>query len=305
MKYYLKLQFTLLNRHIRAFGLPPWAGFFLGLLGFLGLSFYLFKRVDFAEYVYVAVALFLVLQHGNARRNGFLKTCYTPLAYRRIRLVENGLIALPFIAFLAFKQCFFGMGILATGAIIAFWIDVSRNFQLWLPTPFSRTPFEFLVGFRASILLILLAYFLTVMAWKVDNFNLGLFSLLLVFLLSLGYYGKPEDRFYVWIYKVGPKAFLRHKLQTALWHSSILAAPITLSLLVFYPENLWIILAVQLLGYLYLSCMVLAKYLNFPHQINLAQSIVIGISFTFPPLLLALIPFYYTKSLQKLKEVLA
>lgn len=305
MKYYLKLQFTLLNRHIRAFGLPPWAGYTLGFLGFVGLSFYLFKRVDFAVQIYVAIALSLVLQHGNARRNGFLKTCYTPLAYRNIRLLENTLIIAPFIAFLAFKQCYFGMGILAVGAISAVWMDVSKGLQWWFPTPFSRTPFEFLVGFRASILLVLLAYFLTVMAWKVDNFNLGLFSLLLLFLLSLGYYGKPEDRFYVWIYQVGPKAFLWHKLKSALWHSSILAAPVTLSLLLFYPENLWIVLAVQILGYLYLSCMVLAKYLNFPHQINLAQSIVIGISFAFPPLLLVLIPFFYHKSLQKLKEVLA
>lgn len=304
MQYYLQLQYKLLNRRLIDFGLPPWAGYSLACLGFLGGSVYLFLRVDFAPYIYGILALSIVLLHGNVRRNEFLKIGYPGIDYLKIRLLENLAIASPFIAFLCFKQHYLIAGLLLLGSIGAVWLNFSNRIQFTLPTPFSKTPFEFLVGFRSNFGLNLLACFLLIIALQVDNFNLGIFALLLVFLISLGYYGTPEAQFYVWIYQLDARRFLMHKLKTALLHSSILTLPIAVCLVAFYPENWWIILAVLLLGYLYLTCMVFAKYLNFPHKINLAQSIVIGMGFWFPPLLLGIIPFFYTKSLQKLKEIL-
>jgi hypothetical protein len=209
------------------------------------------------------------------------------------------------VAFLLVRQCWISAGILTLGALLAVMVNLTRNFNFTLPTPFYKTPFEFLLGFRKTFLLVFFAYFLTLMGILVDNFNLAVFSLLLVFLISLTFYSKPESRFYVWVYKVSARQFLFHKIRTALLHSSILALPVTISLLAVYKEFWWAILAVQVLGYLYLSCVMLAKYLNFPEEINLPQSIMLGIGLGIPPFLLWLIPFFYAKSLKKLKEVLA
>lgn len=304
MKYYFKLQYTLLNRHILDFGLSPWAGYLLGLLLFIGLSIFLFARIDLAEYVYGFLVLGILLNHGSVLRNDFIKSCYLRSTYLKIRLIENALIATPFLIFLGYKHCYVIAGGLAVGALIATFINFSRSLNYALPTPFYKIPFEFILGFRSTFVLILFAYFLTFMSIKVDNFSLGIFSILLVFLISLSFYSNLEDKFYVWVYNFSPKQFLLHKVKTALIHATILCLPATVSLLAFYPESWWAILAVQGLGYLYLSCIVLAKYLNFPHKLNLPQSIVIGLGLWFPPLLLGIIPFFYTKSVKKLKEVL-
>ncbi len=305
MKYYFRLQFTLLNRHIRDFGLPPLAGYPLALLGFVGLSFYLFTKTGIAEYIYLFISLALVLNTGSAQRNGFLKSCYSKPVYYKIRLLENGFIAAPFLVFLLFKQCYVTFGLLILGAGLAVFVNVGQVFKFSLPTPFYKHPFEFTVGFRRNFLFVFFAYFLTLMALAVDNFNLGIFSLLLVFLIALGFYANPEGPFFVWMHNRSSKEFLRYKVSVALFYSTLLCLPVTASLLLFYPQYWGAIAAVQGLGYLYLTCVVLAKYSNFPYKISLLQSILLGLGLWFPPLLLGIIPFFYSQSVKRLNEVLA
>ena len=305
MKYYFRLQYTLVNRHIKDFGLHPIAGYFLGVVGFAGLSFYLFHKTELAVYLYLAITLSLILQHGNARRNEFVKSCYSGQEYLQIRALENFLIAAPFLLFLLSKQCFWAAGSLALGAGLAVFLNVRQLFYFSLPTPFYKHPFEFLVGFRNTSLLVFFAYFLTVMSLMVDNFNLGLFSLMLLFLLSLSYYGNPEGSFFVWMHQRTSKAFLGYKVKIALRHVSLLSVPVLLTLLIFYSENWMVILAVQGLGYLYLTCMVLAKYANYPQQISLPQGILMAIGFVFPPLLIGIIPFFFSQSVKRLHSFLA
>ncbi|MBK7030860.1 MAG: hypothetical protein IPH45_17355 [Bacteroidales bacterium] len=52
----------------------------------------------------------------------------------------------------------------------------NSRWNFTIPTPFSKHPFEFAVGFRKTFLAWLFAYFLTIMAISVGNFNLGVFS---------------------------------------------------------------------------------------------------------------------------------
>jgi len=305
MKYYFRLQYTLVNRYIKDFGLHPLAGYLLGAAGFVGLSFYLFFKTELAVYLYPLIAIGLVLNHGNARRNEFLKSCYSRKDYLLIRAFENLLIAAPFLVFLAFKQLFLAAGGLGLGAGLAVFANTRQMFNLSLPTPFYKHPFEFIVGFRNTSLLVLFAYFLTLMSIWVDNFNLGLFSLLLLFLVSLSYYGSPEGSFFVWMHQRTPREFLFYKVKIALLHSSLLSLPVLISMLFFNAENWWIILGVQFLGYLFLLCMVLAKYSNYPQQISLPQGILLGIGLWFPPLLIGIIPFFYSQSVKRLNSILA
>ena len=80
-----------------------------------------------------------------------------------------------------------------------------------MPTPFSKNPFEFTTGFRRTLLIFPLAYALTVIAINVDNLNLGIFSILLIFLIVLSFYSKPEEEYYVWVHADTPKSFFEEE----------------------------------------------------------------------------------------------
>jgi hypothetical protein len=305
MRHYFKLQLTLINRHISDFGLRPALGYMLAFVLFIGLSLALFIKTSLAQYMYLLAAISFLLNLGERSRNEFLKSCFKEGEYRKLRLLENAFIALPFMFFLIYESCYLAALALAGCApILAFMqFKVVSNFTL--PTPFARWPFEFATGFRKTFYLHLFAYFLTLMAILVDNFNLGIFSLLVVFVVCLTYYAELEADYYIWIHAQKPKGFLWNKIKTALLYSSILTLPITGVLCGFYPHYFHIILAVQLLGYGYLSCFILAKYAAFPHPISLPQSILFAACFAMPPLLLLVIPYFYRQSTQKLNRILA
>ncbi len=56
-----------------------------------------------------------------------------------------------------------------------------------------------------------IAYVLAIIAVKVDNFNLGIFALVLIFLTIFGYYLKPENEYFIWVYNCTPTKFLIEK----------------------------------------------------------------------------------------------
>lgn len=304
MQFYFQLQFKMLNRQLKEFGLPPWAGYLLGTIAFLGISVMLFDKVAFAPYIYAALGLSYISRLSDSARNDFLKSCYSDKDYRLIRGLENTIVALPFLIFLLIKQEYLvSFGLLLISVVLAL-LNFGNKLNYTIPTPFYKHPFEFIVGFRKTFYLFILAGFLTFMAINVDNFNLGIFSLLLVFLTSLSFYTTPEQSYFVWIYALEPKAFLLEKIKSAILMSTIISLPIAICLMFFYPENLWIILAFQCLGYLYLVMVVLAKYTAFPGQMNVPQGILFALSIWFPPMLLAVIPIFYSKATKKLKAYL-
>jgi hypothetical protein len=86
--------------------------------------------------------------------------------------------------------------------------------------------------------------------------------------------------------------------------ATLLVLPILLSLLVFYPSDYTVILLFFVMGLLFLWTVILAKYSAYPGEMNLPEGITIAFSLYFPPLLLAMIPIFYTKSIRKLKHLL-
>lgn len=305
MLQYFTLQHTLISRHINEFGLHPIIGQILGILAFIGLSFFLFYKTSFAQYVYLLMAISALLNLSERNRNDFLKTCFNQHDYPKIRLAENMAMSLPFIAFLVFNHCYLAAGALAVAGISLAMVNLGFSGGFTIPTPFFKWPYEFTVGFRKTFILHLAAYILTAIGIGVANFNLGIFSLLLVFVVCLSYYSEVEAEYYAWIHRFKPKPFLRHKIIIALIYASILSLPISVALCIFQPDKAAIILAVQGLGYIYLSVFVLAKYAAFPHQISLPQSIILAVCFAMPPLLLLAIPMFYRQSIRKLQQILA
>jgi hypothetical protein len=60
-----------------------------------------------------------------------------------------------------------------------------------------------------------------------------------------------------------------------------------------------------LVGFAFLCTIILAKYAAYPHEINLPEGTLVAISISFPPVLLALIPYLYFKAIRKLNVLLA
>ena len=304
MNYYFTLQYKMLNRHIKAFGLPPILGYVLAIIGFIGLSIYLFYKTKFAVYIYPFFAISTLTLLSESRRNDFLKTCFTASNYYKVRCLENGLVILPFLLFLGYKAEWLMILGLVLIALVMGRFSFNHQLNQTIPTPFYHYPFEFLVGFRKALVFIFFAFFLTYMSISVGNFNLGVFALLLVIGTCFAFYTTPDSQYYVWIFSTRAKGFLFQKGSVALGYTTLLALPILLSLSFFFPKNLGILWGIHLLGLLYLWVIILGKYAAFPKSMNLPETLLITLSIFFPPFLLFLIPYFYKKAIRQLNQVL-
>lgn len=304
MNYYFSLQIRILNRKFSAFGITPLLGYLLSaFMGILGSS-YLFQQTEYAPIIFVILALGLISQLSERQRNEFLRRLFPVFQYRIIRLQENFIVAFPFSLFLGFQAYWlYAGGLLIMAGLLAL-ISIPANARWVVPTPFFRHPFEFIVGFRSAYLFYFLAYFLSYQAIQVDNFNLGIFALLLTFLLSMTFYFSPESPYFVWIYTQSPHEFLWRKVLAAVHNSTWLSLPCGVLLGFTFPENLAIIGGVQLLGYLLLMTIIFAKYAAFPAEMNLPQAFILALGLWLPPMLLVIIPYFYRQALQRLQPLL-
>lgn len=87
-------------------------------------------------------------------------------------------------------------------------------------------------------------------------------------------------------------------------NASLLAVPILLALSCFYPTQIFIFVALFLIGNLYVLTIVIMKYSAYPHEMNLPEGIVLTCSIFFPPILLLILPFYISKANRKLSPYL-
>ncbi|MEM1122320.1 MAG: ABC transporter permease [Bacteroidota bacterium] len=304
MQYYFTLQYKMLNRHFKAFGLLPFFGYLWSSLLFIIGSIYLFYKTEYAAIIYVFFALVPLTLLSETKRNDFLKSCFIIKEYWQIRIAENLSTATPFVPLLVYKGEWLVLLALLLLAGLMARFPVNHQWHYTIPTPFYQKPFEFTVGFRKTFGLIFFAYFLTVMGITADNFNLGIFSLLLIFLTSFSFYGEPESSFYVWIYAHKAKRFLWEKISIGIQYAMVLALPIVLSLGYFFPSQLQFLLIALGVGFLYLLTIILAKYAAFPRAMNLPETLLVIVGVFFPPFLLFVLPFFYQRSTKKLNDIL-
>lgn len=182
---YFNLQFILLKRQLIDFGLQPWLGFFIVLITFYGFSIYLFTNTTLAIYIYPIVAIGLVFKHNEIKKNNFLKFTFTTSFYYKIRLLENLITIAPFILLLFIYKALYSALILILISVFLIFFNNGKQISLTIPTPFYKKPFEFIVGYRSWILVFVFSYFLTAMSVIYQNFNLGIFSLILAFFWSV------------------------------------------------------------------------------------------------------------------------
>ena len=300
---YFILQYKMLNRRFRDAGFHPLVSWLLLAAGFIGFSIFLFYKTEFAEPIYLACALALTGRLAEHRRNDFLKMCFGN-HWKPIRILENLFVVLPFIIFLLLRQNSIAAGSLAILAPLFALAIFRATPNLVLPTPFSRQPFEFAAGFRNTWYLCLAAYALSVIAVIVNNFNLAVFSILLVFAIPLSYYVKPEPEYYVWNFSVSARQFLVKKIKTAFLYSAILALPVGLLPGILFPENIPALALIYIVGWAFLVFTIVSKYAAYPDEMSLFQAVLFGLCISFPPLLLLLIPYLFVKSERRLAGLL-
>ena len=286
------------------FGLPFLIGYTLIPFIFILLSNYIFEKTEFANYIYGLLALSFVSKLSEPKRNDFLKFIFNKNQYRNLRLVENIIYCMPFTLFLVYKKQFISLIILNLSVIIITLFNFSSNVNVTVPTPFSKKPFEFTVGFRKTYFIFPTAYFLTYISVAVDNFNLGIFAMLLIGITCFSYYSKIENDYFVWNYNLSSKEFLLEKTKTCLIYFSLLCLPIIITLGIFFFNQIDILIVFILLCYAYLITIIFAKYSSFPNEMNMSQGILIATSFMFPPILIIFIPLFYSQSIKKLNTIL-
>jgi len=252
------------------------------------------------RFIFPLVAFFFVLNIGSRERNDFLKNNFTLKNYRQIRLVENGLLALPFTLYQFFEQEFlFGFLTMLFAMILSFF-NTKQQSALVLPTPFSKNPFEFIIGFRKIWLVFLGLYALTFISVSVGNFNLGVFALFVLFLVCMAFYTYLEPLFYVWVYSLSIPDFLKSKTTVGLSYSFLLSLPVFITLLIAFSGNGYIVLMLETVGLCYVLMGLVAKYAYYPGELTILPGIVVAICIFAPPLMLVTIPYFYFKSKRNL-----
>ncbi len=304
MKFYFSLQFKRFYRIIKDFGLPPVPTVVLLPIVFLYLSNALFLKTEKASLLYVGIAIYILFLLNHKEKNTFIKTVFIKRDFYKIKLVENIIFTAPFTIFLVFKGYFLFAGLLLLLAILFLFINLNKKATIVIPTPFYKYPFEFIIGFRRFFLLYFVTYFLTFMAIKVGNFNLGVFSILFLSLIIPNFYEKREPTTFVWTYSLNPKKFLYRKIKIATMFTLVSTLPIHLLLWWRFLDSFYITIAVQIMGLCFLYGVIFAKYKHYPKPTLITTIITVGLCLLFPPFFIIIIPYLYKEAIKNISQFL-
>jgi hypothetical protein len=304
MKQYLQLQYKLLLRQFKDFGIEPTLGAILVLISFILFSLSIFVKLPYAPYFYALVPFSFITILAAKNRNDFLKIAYPKNEYIKIRVVENILLIIPFIIFLLFKQCFLVALLLPICTTLFVFIKTNNNFNPVIPTPFYKNPFEFIVGFRKSFFVIVAAYFIAFMAIKVNNVGLGYAVIILLCFVCSSFYSKPEPAFYVWQSSRNPKTFIHQKMALASLHFSLLLLPIVIVFCFRFPSSISNVLLIFFAGLFFVLTSLLSKYASFPQALSPTKAMALMFTAWFPPLLIVFTYVFYFQSIKSLQTIL-
>ena len=197
--YYFKLQFKILNRKLIDSGIPLIIGYVLILAVFYITSNTLLNKLNSLEfkYLYILLTVIITSRLSEINKTDFLKAHFSKVNVLKIRITENVIISIPFLVFLILHQMIKAAIILLIINCLLSLISFKNKLNITVPTPFFKNPFEYTIGFRKSFGFILLSYFLTFMSIYSANMNLGIFALIIFFLVCISFYSNPETTFYV------------------------------------------------------------------------------------------------------------
>lgn len=304
MKTYLFIQYKRFCRISFEKRVHPLFSLIFLIFLFVSLSSLIFTKVKYPAFSYSFIGIVLMIFLSNSKRITFLKHSFSSKEFYKIRLVENGVLAIPFISFLLYKGQPLLSLFVATIALTLVIIPFSIKSSLTIPTPFGKYPFEFSRGFRRLLILIIVTYILTFFAIRANNFNLSVFILLISFLITSSYYTFIEPVYYIWIHNQNSTRFIRKKITHIIAFTLIPSLPILISIFAFFPSYYWILILGILIGLSYTLLLMLVKYANYPYDVPFKNSVIIFICIIFPPFNIISIPYFYYSSIQNLNKIL-
>jgi len=302
--YYLSLQWRRVRRWLTELGVYPILAYIFAVPLFFALSKLIFLKVEFADWLYFFIAISFVFKLCDGGRGQQLSLIFKKGDFLRVRLIEHFLVALPFIIYLLYETRWLVAGALLIASMLLAFYTNKGAFNRVVPTPFRKMPFEFIIGFRKSFILLFGVILLLAKAIQVDNFYLALFCLGFSFLIYCSYYLDPEKEYFVWIFDMNVNQFLKHKITLGLVSALLLSVPLMIILMIVYPSQWLLIIGVEAVGLLIVISIILAKYSAFPGPLNLPQTILFILSLLFPFILLVVIPLFYVQAKRKLSMVL-
>jgi hypothetical protein len=271
---------------------------------FLLFAHLVFSKVSYPEFVFPTFALILTWWVNKPEKNTFLETIFSSKKCLLIRLLENTSVLLPFLIFLSIEGYHLqSAATLCLGLLVAVIPRKTRS-NVVIPSPFSRYPYEFTIGFRKSYWLIALLFAVTVISLFADNAMLGLVGLAGAFFVCMNFYADAEPVYYVFTHAQSTDQFLRTKIKVSLVYTSYIILPLAVPLAVVFPSEIPVITLVILLGLSNVVLCLLGKYTDYPGEIKLIQMLKITGGILFPPILLLLIPHFYIRAKSKLNYYL-
>ena len=302
--YYFQFQFRRWNRHLIEFGIIPWIAYLLLIAAFVIISYIIFQRVEHAQYLYSAIAIFYMYSQQDNAKSRFMESLFSITDLYLVKVFENLSIAFAFAIFLIYKSHYLtAIGLMASCFFLSIKTNES-NFTLKIPTPYSKFPYEFSIGFRKFYLVLAILGTVYCIGLFVENFNLSLVCILLIHFVFMSFYSDKEPKEIVWLHHHSPKDFLLYKIKVAFIYTFSSTIIFLVALCFFFPIDMKIAILLYFLTFFYIVLFILMKYAVFPRVINLPTGIIFFGSILFPPILLLLIPMYYSKSIQKLNPIL-
>ena len=124
IKEYFKLQYKMTNRHLIEFGINPILVYLVSVFLFYQLSIKLFNDVEYAPVIYTFLSLSFIVKIAQESKINFLKSVFTKADFIKVRLLENFLIAIPFLFFLIYyKELIF--------SFLLFFISLLEYFNIY------------------------------------------------------------------------------------------------------------------------------------------------------------------------------
>lgn len=304
LTYYFKLRWTLFLRKLSGHGIKPIvAGIAIVALIILA-AVYLPERTENAGEIVVGISLYFISMNMNRDRNRFLQFQFGKIQSMIVNALEALFIASPGI----FINLLYGEFLLSALLLIAAILIGISNFSIpqpsSLPTPYRKTPFEFIVGFRTAFWTYLLVIAAMAVGYFSENANLSFFSLIIISLLHIGFYQKPEAPQWVIIFKQNASGFLWLKCKQALVNHNLTLLPFVIIQYLLFSESLPWILMLFALSNIYLMTTIFLKYSSYPSEVQITDGVIFAISLVVPPLLFLTIPVLLNKSKKHLNPYL-
>lgn len=134
LTHHLILQFKLLNRNIRDFGMHPLLAYVLifGLIAGLGTLIFL-RLPNYAPYIIIGICISIQMRLLQKQRSDFLQIVYGNKTKHLLRITEKLIISIPFVVLLLVEnQCIAAVTLPIASVILAF-VDLKLYCQLHFP----------------------------------------------------------------------------------------------------------------------------------------------------------------------------